>query len=640
MAEDAITVEEAARLLGVTARAVRKQVLKGKLKAREIEGVRGHGGKKLLIEVGSLPEEARATAEAKGKADLSPRRKGEGQERGCFAGARNDRAMDGLEIFGEEQQEVARFRYGVIRGLLGAIGRKERAERVRALSAQEWEIPQSTKARIHEATIYRWVKQYQRWGIAGLVRFRRNDRGKKRVAVPEEVEAYVRKLAVSCDNAAQICDVAQTKFRMRVPYRLCTAIVREETQARTYRTNRKQWKDGYEPAATRDREQVEPNEAWYGDSHPLDVLVWHKDRELRPWVTAWMDYATATIVGWCITPGEPNQERIKLSLGDAIRRDEDRYAYGVPKMVWIDHGKDFVAQAILAGCSQAGIVVRMALPYNAQAKAIERWFGTMERQFGKAQPGWIGSHTKERPQPQVGKAVHAKLTYETLVERFGQYVVLYHQRAHKGLDGLSPMGAWERAEAEGWQPVMLPERQIPMLFAMRQVCVVSRGEVRAANMHFYDHALLEWADQKVEVRFHPDELSSVAIFSLEGPYICQAQAKELFGLHATQEQMQELGRRKKRARARMQQHIAEVGAADDLWQEIYAVKGEWAKPEEASEGEVIRFDPELAREAQERREREEEEEATASRRRRGSGEFLEMVDLERLKAEAGEEWRG
>ena len=92
----------------------------------------------------------------------------------------------------------------------------------------------------------------------------------------------------------------------------------------------------------RDYREIWPNFMWCGDHHIFDVFVKHGGKVLRPWVTAWMDMASRSFMGWCIS-FQPNSRTIALALAHGIaRKDDERFPqHGLPSSVYIDNGKDY-----------------------------------------------------------------------------------------------------------------------------------------------------------------------------------------------------------------------------------------------------------------------------------------------------------
>src|SRR5690606_9284018 len=84
-------------------------------------------------------------------------------------------------------EEIALFRYGLIADVVRVEpGTRGIYELLRKKSAQEYDIPGSSRVRIAPETMRYWVKLYRKHGFAALYPRPRSDRGKPR-SLPAEV---------------------------------------------------------------------------------------------------------------------------------------------------------------------------------------------------------------------------------------------------------------------------------------------------------------------------------------------------------------------------------------------------------------------------------------------------------------------
>lgn len=155
----------------------------------------------------------------------------------------------------------------------------------------------------------------------------------------------------------------------------------------------------------RDWDNVRVGEIWVGDHRKTDcfIRVWNEETQQwepkRIWITAWRDAKSGHFVGWLLYPGNetPNMVAIVQCLWLAIMDNG-----GVPPAcLYIDNGKDFVAQGFIDPvmvCGQEtsiamklGIEVIHAIKYNARAKLIENSFKTLIPYYDQKMPGYCGS---------------------------------------------------------------------------------------------------------------------------------------------------------------------------------------------------------------------------------------------------------
>jgi len=250
----------------------------------------------------------------------------------------------------------------------------------------------------------------------------------------------------------------------------------------------------YMPYEEQDWELVEPGQFYVADHHQCDFWVTFDKKLIRPWLTAVQDCRSRRIVGWRIGAA-PHQEAILLAMRMAFHE-------GVPEVMRIDNGKDFKSKVItgitkdglrrireelreqgfdwkkvlrrrLLDCddvrwkgmaAELDIKLIFAIPYSPWSKGtLERWFGTFEAQHGKTYPTYCGNTPANRPEclPDILKgAVLAdngrfKLRdgscVPTLVEvREGvaDYLTIYEHSPHagRGIEDKTPHEVWISAE--------------------------------------------------------------------------------------------------------------------------------------------------------------------------------------------------
>ena len=250
----------------------------------------------------------------------------------------------------------------------------------------------------------------------------------------------------------------------------------------------------------RDYQALWPNLMWCGDHHIFDVFVKGPGgKTMRPWVTAWLDMASRSFMGWCIS-FQPNSQTIAMALAHGMS-DKNDTAFpqrGLPQSVYIDNGKDYrsaylngdkidlgkidypaemerfaalgidpfyidltydpeeqawvkkrgernlVINDIRVGgvYSRLGIRSRYATAYHPWGKPIERSFRNVVQSFSRKQPGWCGTNPQQRPEKLTWELKRGLiLDFDEFCERFYNWAVnVYHQSPHTGhgMDGRTP----------------------------------------------------------------------------------------------------------------------------------------------------------------------------------------------------------
>ena len=266
----------------------------------------------------------------------------------------------------------------------------------------------------------------------------------------------------------------------------------------------KRYEADYALKILRDYEETWPNFMWVGDHHIFDVFVLYAGKILRPWVTAWLDLRTRSLMGWCIS-FRPNSQTIAMALAHAIMPKQDaRFPQcGLPQSVYIDNGKDYRAKYLggdeivigkvdypaiierFAGLgidpfyidleyddtvkawvkrrgekalivkkvrvggvyARLGIGQRYATAYHPWAKPIERHFRDVVQSFSRQQPGWCGSGHEERPEKLACEIKRGLLlSLPEFCSRFYEYAIEKNNLSHSGhgMNGHSPTEVFER----------------------------------------------------------------------------------------------------------------------------------------------------------------------------------------------------
>lgn len=107
------------------------------------------------------------------------------------------------------------------------------------------------------------------------------------------------------------------------------------------------------------------NEAWEADHVEASVWVNVAGHRRKPWITWFVDCATDVICGLCVSAQFPSRENVLIAARAALQRGGDYGPFGgVPALVRVDGGKDFLCESVEAALSVFG-VRRIDLPPTA-----------------------------------------------------------------------------------------------------------------------------------------------------------------------------------------------------------------------------------------------------------------------------------
>lgn len=338
-------------------------------------------------------------------------------------------------------------------------------------------------------------------------------------------------------------------------------------------------------------------EIFCGDHHEFDLFVHTRSGKLvRPWLSAWQDLKTEVLVGWFISE-RPNSQTIALAFRHAVLPKDDGIM-GLPESIYVDNGKDYRSRYLegktrrlgtiaadpvdlfsrahglgvlnmgaMEGIWQSlGIKARHTIPYNAQAKPIERFFGTVERDLIQELPGWCGSKLALRPVDILKQQIRQHRAWlkgeaeSTPFLHVAEFALLFEKWLHEhylrtphARLGCSPLEAYRK---EYLTPVVPDERSLDLLLMRAEKRLVRRNglELFERNRWFWSEKLVGREGTYVEVRWDPRDLGKVLVYTDEG-FLCDAFNLELATFHPSLEQMREYKRMKKLQREAALAHL-------------------------------------------------------------------------------------
>ncbi len=387
------------------------------------------------------------------------------------------------------------------------------------------------------------------------------------------------------------------------------------------REGKRAFREQYGVYIPRSYQDLRNREIFCGDHHEFDLFVYSSSGKLfRPWISAWLDLKTEVLPGWFIS-ARPNSETIALAYRHAVLPKRDK-TMGLSESVYVDNGRDYRSRylegssrllgrmelgttelfarahgILIAGedameglWRQLGVSTLHTLPANPQAKPIERFFGTVERDLIQELPGWCGNSPESRPadilKPLLKhhEAWLAGRREETPFLHIAEFAMKveewlharYLRTPHTRL-GCSPLEAYER---EYGSPVVPSERSLDILLMRAE-----RRMVRRNGIEMFERSRWYWAEElagregtAVEVRWDPRELGKILVYTDRG-FLCEARNQELLGFHATLEQFERYKRMQRVQREVVMAHLALMHmAASDISLLEFATQPEAGAP--------------------------------------------------------------
>jgi len=267
------------------------------------------------------------------------------------------------------------------------------------------------------------------------------------------------------------------------------------------------------------------------DHTPADIILVDADDGLplgRPTLTSVMDVATKYPLGYYLGFEPPSYLTVCEALSHAFKPKGDvqaRYgavhdwiAYGLPRTLVVDNGKEFKGHSLEDASLSLGIMLQYTPKMTPHFKGgIERLFNTQNSGLFHTLEGTTFSNIFARGDYRSLEL--AKLTLQDIDSALHIFLLDYYaERFHKGLQGI-PARRWESFLADGFKP-RLPANvdDIDILLGrMVQRCIFHYGvEIDSLRYNHPELAFLRTQlkkGEKVKIKYHPADISKIYIYN-------------------------------------------------------------------------------------------------------------------------------
>ena len=298
-----------------------------------------------------------------------------------------------------------------------------------------------------------------------------------------------------------------------------------------------------------------------GDVHTFDCWVKYtypngKVTAIKPNLVAWIDIRSRAIVSDVICL-HANAQIMKQSLLKLIYNDIGGQACGVPQWINIDNGKEYTAET-LTGRSRKERVsfdsetkgfyrsigiqddIR-SLPHQPWSKSyMERFFRTVTDEFTRWMFSYTGTLTGSKTAGKIKKDIRGMLERDELLDMEEFYELWnkwltekYHLKEHSGLkrmkeEWLKPAELFVHAEERYYKPAPPKSYATMLMMKAERVHVYNTG-IRKFGYEYRDpeQKLADYVNDKVDIRWDPEDVTRLYVYTLDGQKICEAVSQEL-----------------------------------------------------------------------------------------------------------------
>ncbi len=556
---ESLTVSEYAKLTGKTSRYIRQQISEEKIQAfGSAEKKRGGAsGFSYQIPVNSLDPKTYNKY-------IREQRKKNGIQ---VPKAERIRELPTLEGMSEEERREVSFWRNVISDWLAFRSQPGKKEE---LDTQFYEELQERYPEMHLSVqiIKRKEKALRTYGEAALIDGRGKHGHHKKVMPDEVFDIFISYyLDQSRPSIEQCMGYTETWFRQKgredmLPLPSSQTFGREILRRilpaeLTYcRKGEKACVDTMLPSLKRNYDDLYSNSIWVCDNHTFDVFVndGEHGKPVRVYLTAFQDVRSRKFVGWEVTMNPCSQATLV-----ALRRGIEEN--GLPDMILSDNGREFLThdiggrgfrkggkaskeeREIPTILDNLGIRFTTAMVRNARAKIIERAFLEVKNNFSKMFDGYTGGTIAERPErlKKTGKDAENFMILPEFVQYVDNYIrYIYNKRSHNGvgMNGRTPDQMYAECMIE--KRIATPEQLNLMMMRHSRMQTVSKEGVYlnlyGQKLYFQSEDLiLRHIKEKVYIRYNPDDMGEVRVYSSEDRFLCTAQQVRLLSYFENKE---------------------------------------------------------------------------------------------------------
>lgn len=296
------------------------------------------------------------------------------------------------------------------------------------------------------------------------------------------------------------------------------------------REGSKALKDKVLPYIQRDVSNLEVGDVIVGDGHRLSFQVINPfdGKPVRPMLTAYQDWKSGALIGFEIMLEENTQ-----CIASALRNSTINLGK-IPKYIYQDNGKAFKSkyftekETCIEGLFiKLGITPIYALPYNAKAKVIERFFKEMQDSFERLLPSFSGSCIDNKPaymkrNEKFHKEIHNEYipTIEEVITLINKWLCFHYSQPCPNTENKTIGEVLDEGRGLG---VDISELDDLMMAA--EIKNIGRNGIRFLKSDYYDECLYGLRT-KVIIKYSLFDLSQVKVFTPQGKFLCTAKRLE------------------------------------------------------------------------------------------------------------------
>lgn len=269
---------------------------------------------------------------------------------------------------------------------------------------------------------------------------------------------------------------------------------------------------------------LKPNQQWMMDSTKTDILL---ADGTRYWIIGAIDVYSRRVV-----LSLHKQNNAKAVVNGVFHKA--LATLGIPDEIKIDNGTEYVNNHFEDACRSLEIDLHRCNPGNPMEKGnIERFFGTLTKDFERGLPGYVGSNIFER---KAFDKIVGTLTPEQFQIQLDQYATYYNERREHSSIECTPMEKWAEGVKNGAVIRKVTNPRLLDFLLLESVKGRTRkigAEGIQVGGHWYASESLMYEQlkgQKIVVKYNPVDMGDIYCFDLKNNYLFIAYCPELKGI--------------------------------------------------------------------------------------------------------------
>jgi putative transposase len=452
--------------------------------------------------------------------------------------------LNDLSIIDDKDWATANQRFQWIKPLLTSASNK--IEIVKEIA---------NAAKVHPATVYRWVNIYQDSGLVSSLRPQKKTGGKNKSRLTPEIEALLNTvieehyLTVQKKTPQAVIDEMKLQCRkanIKCPHpntirnRINNLSSRQVAKGRR---GNKFLREHIEPTGGEFPHADWPLAVIQIDHTKLDIILVDDQYRLpigRPWITLAMDVYSRMVTGFFVSFDSPSANTVGLCLSHSIlpkdewlnqyKTESDWPVWGLMRTVHADNAKEFRGNVLRRACNEYGIDLEWRPVGRPNFGAhIERILGTFSKQIHQL-PGTTFSNITDRAEYKSDQ--NSALTLSEFEEWFTHLIVdVYHQKIHSSIK-CSPLHKYREGilgsstqPGHGLPSKVADPTKLSLDFMPFYERTVQRDGITLDEITYFDDVLRRWvnsldpdskkAKRKFIVRRDPRNISKLHFFDPE-----------------------------------------------------------------------------------------------------------------------------